>query len=101
MFDGSRGAAPGYELGELRVLSLWWEISLPHGQSPTEGGEKNANVRLGEFPVILPLDRFCASGKMGFRVYLLGLSVYNLSPVRSGCENHVPRIASEGLCPSV
>ena len=42
-----------------------------------------------------------ASGKTGYRVYPLGLSPYNLSLVRFGCENSVPRIASEGLCPSV
>lgn len=92
---------PGSELGEIRALSLWWEISLPHGQSPTEAGEKKADVRLGEFPTILPPDRLCASGKTGYRIYPLGLSPYNLSLVRFGCENRVPYTASESVCPSV
>lgn len=69
MFVGATagGAAPGSELGKLGALSLWWGISLPHGLSPAEGAEENVNVRLGEFPTILPLDRFCASGKDGIQ----------------------------------
>lgn len=91
----------GSELGELGAFSLWREISPRYGQSLIEGWEKNADVRLGEFPTICPLDRACASGKMGYRVYSPGLSPYKLSLVRFGCKNCAPHIASEGLCPSV
>jgi len=98
---GCQRHCPDSEPGERRALSLSWEISLPHGQSPVEGGEINADMRLGEFPTIIPLDRLCASAKLVYRIHPLGLSPYNLSLVRFGHENCVPRIASDGFCPSV
>ena len=55
-FAGDEGAAPGSELGELRAFSLWWEISLLHGQSPAE--EVKCKCETGRVP------NYSSSGKV-------------------------------------
>lgn len=98
----------------------WWQRFCPwlwaggtQGSQPQRGDSSppwtiyhwgrrgKGKLEIGTVPNFTFTGQLYVYGRMGFRVFFLGLCLYELLVVRFGWENCVHRIASEGLCPYV